>query len=161
MAVIERKLRQPWLAHMVSAYLWLLVPVVVAPYIVAKASDSFPVAEVAGNGGPILIYGWIMTFLLAVMPYFFILANQPSRKPALGGSWLSLSLMHLGGVLFWLALFFSQGQAILRAAAFLFWFAAMLPLMFDLYGIAQSGTEQMDHAERRVVPVETVSSEIK
>jgi cytochrome c oxidase cbb3-type subunit I len=45
MVVSERKLRQPGMAHMVSAYLWLLVPVVVAPYIVAKASDSFPVAR--------------------------------------------------------------------------------------------------------------------
>jgi hypothetical protein len=161
MVASERKLRHPGLAHMVSAYLWLLVPVVVAPYIVAKASGSFPVGEVAGNGGPILIYGWILTFLLAVMPYFFTVAIQPARKPALGGSWLSLALMHLGSLLFWLALFFPKGQAILRAAAFLFWFAAMLPLMFDLYGVAQSGAEQMERAERRVFPAETVNSEIK
>lgn len=38
MAVRERAQRHPGITQMVSAYLWLLVSVVVAPYIVTKAS---------------------------------------------------------------------------------------------------------------------------
>lgn len=38
MAVRERAQRHPGIAQMVSAYLWLLVSVVVAPYIVTKVS---------------------------------------------------------------------------------------------------------------------------
>jgi cytochrome c oxidase cbb3-type subunit I len=124
MVIRERALRNPGTALLTSAYLWLLVPVVVAPYIVAKASEHFPVAEVAGNGGPILIYGWILTFALAVVPYFFAQVFQPHRAPKLGGGWISFLAMHLGSLMFWIALFFPQAQAGLRAGAYLFWFAA-------------------------------------
>jgi hypothetical protein len=153
--VSERSQRHPGAAHMLSAYLWMLVSTVVAPFIVAKASAYFPVGEVAGNGGPILIYGWILTFILAILPYFFTQVFQPNRGPALGGSWLSLAFMHLGSALFWVALFIPQAQAGLRAGAFLFWFAGLLPMLFDLYRQAQSGTERMERASRRIVPGDT------
>jgi len=45
LVVRERTLRHPGVAHLVTAYLWLLVPVIVAPYIVAKAS-YFPTSTV-------------------------------------------------------------------------------------------------------------------
>jgi hypothetical protein len=159
MVIRDRAQRHPGVAHMVSANLWMLVPTIVAPYIVAKASESFPVGEVSGNGGPILIFGWILTFILAVLPYFFNQVFQPNRSPALGGSWLSLAFMHLGSVLFWIALFFPQVQAGLRAGAFLFWFAALLPLLFLLYKQAQSGTELMERASRRIVPGDSYQSD--
>jgi hypothetical protein len=156
MMVRERGLRHPGGAHIASSYLWMLVPTIVAPFIVAKASERFPVGEVAGKGGPILIYGWIMTFILAVLPYFFTQVFQPNRSPSLGGNWLSLASMHLGSLLFWVALFFPQAQAGLRAGAFLFWFAALLPMLFQLYKQAQSGTERMERASRRIVPGDTM-----
>lgn len=159
LVIRERVHRHPGLGHMASAYLWMLVPTVVAPYIVAKASASFPVGEVAGNGGPILIYGWILTFLLAVLPYFFTQIFQPNRNPSLGGSWPSLASMHLGSLLFWTALFLPQVQAGLRAGAFLFWFAGLLPMLFGLYRQAQSGTERMERASRRIVPGDTSQSD--
>lgn len=156
MVVRDRGLRHPGGAHIVSAYLWILVPTIVAPYIVAKASESFPVGEVAGNGGPILIYGWIMTFCLAVIPYFFTQVFQPNRAPALGGSWWSLVAMHLGSLLFWLGLFLPNIQTGLRAGAFFFWFAALLPMLIELYARAKAGTERMERASRRIVPGDMV-----
>ena len=159
LVIRERAQRHPGVAHLVSAYLWLLVPVVVAPFIVAKASEAFPVGEVAGNGGPILIYGWMLTFLLALLPYFFTQVFQPNRTPALGGTWLSLALMHLGSILFWVALFLPSVQAGLRAGAFLFWFAALLPVLFQLYAQAKSGTERMERAARRIVPGDTMQTD--
>ncbi|MBN1666594.1 MAG: hypothetical protein JW862_05880, partial [Anaerolineales bacterium] len=159
LVIRERAQRHPGVAHLVSAYLWLLVPVVVAPYIVAKASEAFPVGEVAGNGGPILIYGWILTFLLALLPYFFTQVFQPNRAPALGGTWLSLAFMHLGSILFWVALFLPSVQAGLRAGAFLFWFAALLPVLLQLYAQAKSGTERMERAARRIVPGDTFQTD--
>lgn len=133
--VKNKELRHPGYAHIVSSYLWLLVPVIVAPYIVAKASDSFPVEEVAGGGGPILIYGWIMPYLAAVIPYF-----SPRGKAAgkMGGSWSSLAFFHLGSILFWTALFFPPVQKMLRAGAFFFWFLGLLPVFLSSFGWIRS-----------------------
>lgn len=156
MVVREPGLRHPGGAHIASSYLWMLVPTIVAPFIVAKASESFPVSEVSGNGGPILIYGWILTFILAVIPYFFTQVFQPNRAPALGGSWWSLASMHLGSLLFWLGLFLPSAQAGLRAGAFFFWFAALLPMLLELYAHVKAGTERMERASRRIVPGDTV-----
>lgn len=159
MVVRDRGLRHPGGAHIVTSYLWMLVPTIVAPYIVAKASESFPVGEVAGNGGPILIYGWILTFILAVIPYFFTQVFQPIRATALGGSWWGLIAMHLGSLMFWLGLFLPSIQAGLRAGAFFFWFAALLPMLLELYARAKAGTERMERASRRIVPGDTVQTD--
>ncbi len=159
MVIRERRLRHPGAAHIVSSYLWMLIPTLVAPFIVAKASEFFPVGEVAGNGGPILIYGWILTFLLAIIPYFFTQVFQPNRTPALGGSWWSMIAMHLGSILFWLGLFLPSIQAGLRAGAFFFWFAALIPMLLELYARAKVGTERMERASRRIVPGDTVQTD--
>jgi cytochrome c oxidase cbb3-type subunit I len=159
LVIRERQLRHPGVVHLVSAYVWLLVPVVVAPFIVAKAVEHFPVDQVAGNGGPILIYGWILTFSLAILPYFFAQVFQPNRAPAVGGSWWSLAAMHLGSVLFWAALFLPPAQSGLRAGAFFLWFAALVPLLLDLYTLAQSGTQRMERTPRRILPVDTVQTD--
>lgn len=136
--VKNKELRHPGYAQIVSSYVWLLVPVIVAPYIVAKASESFPVEEVAGGGGPILIYGWIMTFLSAVIPHYFPKFGGVRSAGTMGGSWASLAFMHLGGVLFWVALFFPPAQKMLRAGAFFFWLLGMLPLLMSSFGWIRS-----------------------
>lgn len=159
MVVRERGLRNPGGAHIVTSYVWMLVPTIVAPFIVAKASEYFPVGEVSGNGGPILIYGWILTFILATIPYFFTQVFQPNRTPVLGGSWWSLISMHVGSILFWLGLFLPNIQTGLRAGAFFFWFAALLPMLLELYAHAKDGTERMERASRRIVPGDTVQTE--
>lgn len=160
-ALIRMVVREPGLSHpgsaqIASSYLWMLVPTIVAPFIVAKASERFPVSEVSGNGGPILIYGWILTFILAVIPYFFSQVFQPIRASALGGSWWSLASMHLGSLLFWLGLFLPSAQAGLRAGAFFFWFAALLPILLELYAQAKAGTERMEWVSRCIVPGDSV-----
>jgi hypothetical protein len=149
---VEGKLRRPGAVQLVSAYLWLLVPVVVAPYIVAKASENFPVAEVAGKGGPILIYGWIMTFLTALIPYFFETAFLSDRKIELRGSWFRLASLHLGSLFFWAGLFLPAIQAWLHAGAYLFWLAALLPVISGLYSTARSETEKMEGMVLRGLP---------
>lgn len=155
----ERSLRSPGGAHLVSAYLWLLVPVVVAPFIVAKASEYFPVDEVAGSGGPILIYGWILTFGLAVIPYFFAQVFQPNRAARLGGSWAGLVAAHAGSLLFWLGLFFPTAQAWLRAGAFLLWLMALLPMLIDIYMQASGGTGRMQQPESIVTSGDVIKTE--
>lgn len=148
--VKNKELRHPGYAHIVSSYVWLLVPVIVAPYIVAKASDSFPVEEVAGGGGPILIFGWIMTYLSAVLPYFFPQYRAAKTTGSVGGSWSSLAFMHIGGILFWTALFFPPVQKLLRAGAFFFWFLGIIPLVKASFGWIRSNANDQLLAETAV-----------
>jgi hypothetical protein len=67
--------------------------------------------------------------------------------------------MHLGSLLFWLGLFFPNIQAGLRAGAFFLWFAALLPMLMELYALAKAGTERMERASRRIVPSDTVHTD--
>ncbi len=132
--VKNKEVRHPGYAHIVSSYFWLLMAVIVAPYIVANASDSFPVEEVAGGGGPILIYGWIMTFLAAALPFFTPKSRPAPAAGSVGGSWYSLAFMHIGSIFFWAALFLPPVQKMLRAGAFFFWLLGILPLMKSSFG---------------------------
>jgi hypothetical protein len=64
--------------HLAVAYVWFILAVVVAPLVVAGGAVG---AEVAGSGGPILIFGWILQTGYALIPFLFARAFQPD-KPA-------------------------------------------------------------------------------
>jgi hypothetical protein len=140
----EGRLRAAAAWHLLSAYAWFLIPVVVAPFIVAKASERFPVGEVAGKGGPILIYGWLLLFLVPIIPYFFEEVIQPARQVELHGSWRRLIAMHTGSLLFWAGLFLPDLQGLLHGGAYLFWLAGILPLLASLYGQTRAGAGKLE-----------------
>ena len=117
--------------HLVTAYVWFLMPVVVAPLIVLNA-PNFPVAQFEQNGGPILVYGWMLQFSYALMPYLFNRAIKPEDPARLGGSWFSLATVHVGGVFFWLGLMFAAYQPALHGTAFAFWALSLWPVMVSL-----------------------------
>jgi hypothetical protein len=144
----EGRLRHAAEWHLVSAYAWFLIPVVVAPFIVAKASARFPVGEVAGKGGPILVYGWLLTFLAPLILYFFKGAMQPEQKAEIRGSWRSLAFMHLGSLLFWAGLFLPNQQAVMHAGAYLFWLAGIMPVLSSLYVQTRDGAEKLEDLVR-------------
>lgn len=129
--------------HLLSAYVWFLIPTVAAPLIVLDV-PGFPVAEIESNGGPILIYGWALQFGYAVIPYLVSLAVLPDRPAALGGSWLSLMAVHAGGVFYWLGLFLGAYQSPFHGIAFALWALSTAPTVFHLGRIARAGLEQLD-----------------
>ncbi len=128
------QLRAPGILHLITAYIWFLIPVVVAPLIVANATN-FPVGQIVSNGGPILIYGWALQFSYALIPYLFARTLLPDAQARLGGSWFSLIGIHLGGVVYWLGLFLINHQSWLHAAAFILWSLSMLPVLATLWRI--------------------------
>jgi len=126
--------RQAWtpgMIHLISAYVWFLMPVVVAPLIVLNA-PNFPVAQFEQNGGPILVYGWMLQFSYALLPYLFNRAIRPTEQSRLGGNWFSLLSVHIGGIFFWMGLMFSAYQPALHAAAFTFWAISLWPIAAGL-----------------------------
>ena len=137
--------RRAWTAgtwHLVSAYLWFLLPVVVAPLIVANV-DTAAVQNVEQSGAPILVYGWILQFGLALIPYLFDRALAGARPARLGGNWLSLAAIHAGGITYAFSLFLGIETQLLQAVAFTLWAIAMLPILRRLWRLlAQNLPEQ-------------------
>lgn len=125
-----------WL--LTTSYVWFFIPVVIAPLIVAKAGN-FPVAEVAQNGGPILIYGWLLQFVLGLLPLLVDLEEE--------GSWLSLGALHSGAVLYWLGLLIFPGyQMVLHSLAFLLWAVSTVPTTASIWRVLkhrQLATDQL------------------
>ena len=124
----NRQAWQPGMIHLVSAYVWFLMPVVVAPLIVLNAPD-FPVAQFEQKGGPILVYGWILQFGYALFPYLLARAIRPAETARLGGSWFTLLTIHTGGLFFWLGLLAIDYQKMAHGIAFLFWAFSLMPIL--------------------------------
>jgi hypothetical protein len=128
----DRQAWTPGMLHLLTSYIWFFLPVVVAPLIVARATD-FPVQEVSGSGGPILIFGWILQFGYALAPYLFTRFFDPHRPAQLGGTWLSLITVHAGSVLFWISLFFANLEVVSRTLAYGFWIVSGFPILIALW----------------------------
>jgi hypothetical protein len=86
-----------------------LLPVLVAPLIILGVS-GVPGADIEATAPQALIYGWMLQCLYAVAPYFtarWLLQNEKAR---LGGNWLSLLAVNLGGVFVWASIFLLDGR---------------------------------------------------
>ena len=142
----DRRAWTPGMYHLVTSYIWFFIPVVVAPLIVVRATD-FPVAEISGSGGPILIFGWIMQFGYALLPFLFMRFFEPDKPVRLGGTWLSLLTIHIGSVLFWVSLFFPNVESLSRALAYGFWILSGLPILISLWNSLRSGLQRIEESQ--------------
>ena len=136
-------LKTPGILHLVTAYVWMIAPVLVAPLILLKV-PGFPGAGIEQNAPQALIYGWVLQFGYALIPYLFRRYLLPDSAPTLGGSWLSLIAVHLGGILLWLGIFLSDYRAVLHGAAYALWFISMLPIAAQLWQILRSSFSRME-----------------
>lgn len=139
----NRRTWTPGMFHLVTSYVWFFIPVVVAPMIVARATD-FPVEEISGSGGPILVFGWILQFGYAVVPYLFTLFFEPDKPARLGGTWLSLIAVHTGSLLFWVSLFLPNVETVTRALAYGFWMISGLPILMSLWKSLRAGLKKVE-----------------
>ena len=142
----DPKLKTPGVLHLVTAYVWILAPVLVAPLIILQV-PGFPGAGIEQNAPQALIYGWVLQFSYAIIPLLFRRNFLPDSPPVLGGNWFSLVAVHLGGVFLWAGTFLHNSQSILHGIAYGLWFASMLPITVQLWQIARAGLNRMsaDH----------------
>ncbi|MCO6453414.1 MAG: hypothetical protein J5I90_21710 [Caldilineales bacterium] len=103
--------------HLTVSYLWILLPVLVAPLIILKVAN-IPGADIEATAPQALVYGWMGQFLYAVVP--FLAARWLLRDPEarLGGNWLSLIAVNLGGILIWASIFLIDVREPLHAIAY-------------------------------------------
>ena len=104
--------------HLVVSYVWILLPVLVAPLIILGIS-GIPGADIEATAPQALIYGWMLQFLYAVTPYFAARWLLRDERARLGGNWLSLVTVNLGSALIWASIFLVDYRANLHAFGYL------------------------------------------
>jgi hypothetical protein len=139
----ERGAWGPGLWHLVTSYVWIISPVLVAPLILLKV-PGFPGAGIEQSAPQALIYGWALQFGYALIPYLFSRLLAPEQPAGLGGSWPSLVTAHLGGVFLWASIFVKDYQAILHGAAYGLWAVSLLPIAMQLWRIARAGWARLE-----------------
>lgn len=129
--------------HLVLAYVWILLPVLMAPLIIFGVS-GIPGTDIEATAPQALIYGWVAQFLYAVVPYF--LARRLLHDPAarLGGSWLSLLTINLGCLLIWASIFLADLRGPLHGAAYVLLTVSLAAVAWQAITIARTA---LHHAE--------------
>ena len=107
--------------HLLTAYVWIFVPLFFAPFVIFE----FPGFEwVEPNAPQALIYGWVLQFAMAIIPYFI------SGK--LGGTKLTLLLTNGGAIFLWFSIFGGEFMAYLHGIAYLLWAIAIILWIMSL-----------------------------
>ena len=122
--------------HLVSSYIWILLPVMMAPLLLLGILEAGPIESTAPQA---LIYGWVLQFGIALIPYIarrFFLKNEKSQ---LGGCWGSLALANLGSILVWVSIFSGTAEGIIYGIAFVFYTLAVIHPLRELTQIARDG----------------------
>ena len=129
--------------HLLLSYVWILSPVLVAPLILLGV-PGFPGAGIEATAPQALIYGWVLQFAFALLPYFLRRFLAGEETPRLGGSWLSVFTVNVGGVLIWASIFLTEQHATLHGLAYLFFVLSMLPIAWEMGQISRSALHRLE-----------------
>jgi hypothetical protein len=120
--------------HLLSAYVWILAPVLIAPLIIFGV-PGFPGAGIEQNAPQALTYGWVLQFGYAMLPYLFRRAFLPHVPATLGGHWFSLITVHAGGIALWASIFLTPYYVLLHGVAYALWMLSALPIVIEIWRI--------------------------
>ncbi|MBL0348323.1 hypothetical protein [Candidatus Villigracilis affinis] len=127
--------------HLVSSYIWILLPVMLAPLLLLGILEAGPIESTAPQA---LIYGWVLQFGIALIPYIARRFFLKDEKPQLGGCWASLALANLGSVLVWVSIFSGTAEGIVYGIAFVLYALAMIHPLKELAEIARDGLKKYE-----------------
>lgn len=139
----ERKAWQPGLWQLVTSYVWFFAPIVGAIPVTFKLLD-LPLIDLELNVPQVLIYGWVLQFGLAIIPYLFERVFLPATAPRLGGSWFSLAAIHTGATLIWLSIFAPDYQGLLQGLAYGLWTLALLSVVAVLWRLIRGELSRIE-----------------
>jgi hypothetical protein len=117
--------------HLVTAYIWILLPVLIAPLILLNV-PGFIGGDIEATAPQALIYGWVLQFGFALIPFLVQRYLLGDRGAGLGGNWFSLLAINGGSVLVWASIFVVPLRNTLHSAAYLIYVIAMLPVAWQL-----------------------------
>ncbi len=129
--------------HLILSYFWILAPIAMAPFVLFNV-PGLPGPAIEASAPQALIYGWVLQFGFAIIPYFVARTLMPNQPAKLGGTWLSLLFVNLGGIFLWASIFVSSAQATLHGIAYLLWVIAMLPVGLQLWRMVHDGVASIE-----------------
>ena len=125
------ELRRAGSWHLVTAYIWILLPVLIAPFILLNV-PGFVGGDIEATAPQALIYGWVLQFGFALIPFLVERYLLGASKAGLGGNWFSLLTVNVGSALVWASIFVVPLRNNLHGAAYLFYVVAMLSIAWQL-----------------------------
>ncbi|NOX64129.1 MAG: hypothetical protein GXP42_19665 [Chloroflexi bacterium] len=117
--------------HLILSYLWILLPVAMAPIVILKIG-GIAGAPVEATAPQALIYGWVLQFAFAFIPYFMGRYWLHDEQPRLGGGWLSVAFVNIGSLFIWLSIFIEPMRNVFQGAAYVFYVVAIIPVAWAL-----------------------------
>jgi len=127
--------------HLVSSYIWIIAPISMAPFIMLKIIKNGPIESTAPQA---LIYGWVLQFGIALIPYIARRFFLKEEKPQLGGTWLSLTAATLGSIFVWLSIFIVPVRGVLYGIGFIMYAIALLTFLMSLFNVVRDGFRKIE-----------------
>jgi hypothetical protein len=135
------RLNSPGAWHLVASYLWILAPVLIAPLILLHILQSGPIESTAPQA---LIYGWVLQFGIALIPYIARRFFLKEENPSLGGCWVSLTAATLGSIFVWTSIFIMPARGVLYGIGFALYALALIHPVRELLQIARAGLQKVE-----------------
>ncbi len=125
------ELRRAGAWHLVAAYVWILLPVLIAPFILLNV-PGFVGGDIEATAPQALIYGWVLQFSYALIPFLIQRYLLRESKAKLGGNWFSLLAVNAGSALVWASIFVLPLRSNLHSAGYMVYVLSMLPIAWQL-----------------------------
>ncbi len=127
--------------HLVSSYMWIIAPIGMAPFIMLGIVEGGPIESTAPQA---LIYGWVLQYGIALIPYIARRFFLKEENPQLGGSWLSLISATLGSIFVWVSIFIVPARGVLYGIGFALYAIVLIPPVKELFEIARDGLKKIE-----------------
>lgn len=143
----DRSAWTPGISHLLGSYLWLFAPLLTAPWVIfGMESDWVPTAALNSMTPQALIYGWVLQFSFAILPYLYHRFFLGSKNAQLGGTWLSFTLVNLGSIALWASILIEPMRNSLHGAAYLLWATSFLPITYNVWQMTKAGMQKAEFA---------------
>lgn len=136
--------------HLLTAYIWILLPVLIAPLILLNV-PGFVGGDIEATAPQALIYGWVLQFGFALIPFLIQRYLLREHTAVLGGNWFSLLSVNVGSALVWAGIFVVPLRSNLHSAAYLGYVISMLPVAWQLGWLLHDWFQRLEHGV--LVPV--------
>ena len=127
--------------HLVSSYTWIIAPIAMAPFILLGIFEAGPIESTAPQA---LIYGWVLQFGIALIPYIARRFFLKKENPQLGGGWLSLTTATAGSLFVWASIFIVPARGVLYGIGFALYAIALIHPLKELAEIARTGLQKIE-----------------
>ena len=127
--------------HLVSSYMWIIAPIAMAPFIIFGVFKAGPIESTAPQA---LIYGWVLQFGIALVPYIARRFFLKDETPQLGGSWVSLAGATVGSLFVWASIFIVPARGVLYGIGFALYAIALIYPVKELFEIARTGFQKIE-----------------